>query len=263
MSISVSREQLANIRQWFSDYTEGFQHDDAEIRQNIELKKTHTERVCREILDIGEALGLNADEQRLAEIIALLHDAGRFPQYVHYGTFKDSVAGNHALMGLEVIREHRLLDPLDATVRRIVLRAVRYHNRIALPEGEEQPFLFYEKLIRDADKLDVWKVVLDYYYREDRTRNNAIELDLPDTPGYSSSVVEDLRKKKIVDLKHVKNMNDFKLLQMGWIFDINFVPTRERIAERRYLQRLRAVLPPSEALDDILDLMLELLQKPV
>ena len=259
MSIPVSKEQLDNIKQWFADYTQDFAHEDAEIRRNIDLKIHHTARVCREILYVGGALKLQEDELRLAEIIALLHDAGRFPQYVHYGTFKDSVAGNHALLGLEVIRDHKVLDALDPRAKAIVLRAIRYHNRIALPPAEEEPFLFYEKLIRDADKLDVWKVVLDYYYRTDRTRNNAIELDLPDTPGCSTSVLRDLQNKQIVDLAHVKNMNDFKLLQMGWIFDINFKPTREQIAERRYLQRLRAALPPSEKIDAILDTMLGIL----
>lgn len=259
MRIRISEEQHRDIRQWFVDFTEGFRSLDPEIQRNIEIKKLHTRKVCREILDIGEKLGLDGDELRLAEIIALLHDTGRFPQYAHYGTFKDSESENHASLGIRVIKDQNVLASLDELPREIILHAVTFHNRLALPGDGEEPFIFYQKLIRDADKLDIWRVVLDYYYRRDPARNNAIELDFPDSPGYSARVIQDLRNEKIVDMTHVRNMNDFKLLQMGWIFDINFTPTRERIAERRYLQRLRAVLPPSDEIDTILDKILGIL----
>ncbi len=54
-----------------------------------------------------------------------------------------------------------------------------------------------------------------------------------------------------MDIAHVKNLNDFKLLQVGWIFDINFAPTFRDIRERRYLERIRSVLPESEQIDTV------------
>ncbi|MFC2088923.1 HD family phosphohydrolase, partial [Calditrichota bacterium] len=78
-----------------------------------------------------------------------------------------------------------------------------------------------------------------------------IELDLQDTPGFSDEVYHDLINERIVDFKYVKNLNDFKLLQIGWIFDINFMPTFQNIKTRHYLEMIRQVLPESEKIEKI------------
>jgi len=98
-------------------------------------------------------------------------------------------------------------------------------------------------------------LVTDYYYRKDRKRNGTIELDLPDTPGFSEEVYQDMLHERIVDIKHVRNLNDFKLLQTGWIFDVNFQPTLDRIKERRYLELIRDVLPASENIDRVFEVI--------
>jgi hypothetical protein len=79
-------------------------------------------------------------------------------------------------------------------------------------------------------------VFIDYFYRKDPRKNGAIELDLPNTPGFSEEVYHDLVNKRIVNIKHIKNLNDFKLLQTRCIFDNNFKPTLDCIKERRYLE---------------------------
>jgi len=137
----------------------------------------------------------------------------------------------------------------------VILRSIQYHNRASLPREETETCLFFSKLLRDADKLDIWKVVTDYYHRKNRERNGAIELGLPDTSGFSEEVYRDLMNKKIVDIKHVNNLNDFKLLQIGWIFDINFKPTLYHIKERRYLEMIRDVLPESKGISEIFDII--------
>jgi len=126
-----------------------------------------------------------------------------------------------------------------------------YHNRAALPQEETETCMFFTKLLRDADKLDIWRVVTEYYTLNMGKRNGAIELDLPDTPGFSDEVYQDLVAKRVVDIKHVKNLNDFKLLQTGWVFDINFRPTLYSMMSRRYLETIRSVLPESEKIQEI------------
>lgn len=45
--------------------------------------------------------------------------------------------------------------------------------------------------------------------------------------------------------------NDFKLLQMAWIYDINFPLTFQLIQHRAYLQKIGDSLPPSEKVQKI------------
>jgi response regulator RpfG family c-di-GMP phosphodiesterase len=85
----VEHQNLTEIKNWFTQYVRLFKNGDETDQRNIILKEDHTFRVCNEILNIGKKLGLNDDELRLAEIIALLHDVGRFEQYTVYKTFSD------------------------------------------------------------------------------------------------------------------------------------------------------------------------------
>lgn len=243
MKINIEKADLVNIRTWFSDYVSAYKKGDPGIQENIELKEDHTSRVCKEILTVGEKLGLSDDELRLAEIIALLHDVGRFEQYARYGTFNDRISVNHAQLGIDILEENKVLKDLDPEIRDIVIKSISHHNRPALPEEEDESCIFYTRLLRDADKLDIWKVVTDYYHRNNEKRNAGLELDLPDSPGVSPGVVEDIRNKRAVNMKNINNLNDFKLLQMAWVFDINFQPTLEIIRERHYLDKIKSVLP--------------------
>jgi putative nucleotidyltransferase with HDIG domain len=255
MQISIRKDSLTELKNWFTNYVHTFQYNEVEIQQNIDLKEEHTMRVCKEISTIGKQLGLNDDELRMAEIIALLHDVGRFEQYARYKTFMDRKSENHAELGIKILEKFGVLESFDDNMKNIILRAIRYHNRSLLPLEETGLCLFYAKLIRDADKLDIWKVVTDYYYRKDSKKNGAIELDLPNTPGFSEEVHHDLLSKRIVNIKHIKNLNDFKLLQIGWVFDINFQPTLNCIKERRYLEMIRDVLPESKEIDEIYEII--------
>ncbi|MFO7769334.1 MAG: HD domain-containing protein, partial [bacterium] len=221
------------------------------LQRNITLKEEHTRRVCSEIRDLGEQLDLDPPELFLTDIIARLHDVGRFEQYARYRTFSDRDSENHAALGIAVLRQEGVLDRFDPPVRDLILCAIRYHNRATLPEKETSDCLFYSRLLRDADKLDIFRVVTEHYHRGEADGNEAIELGLPDTPDFSEEVYEDLLQQRIVDIAHVKNFNDFKLLQVGWVYDINFTPTFHRIKERHYLEKIREVLPRSAATETV------------
>jgi len=218
MTVPIREEDVRAVEDWFDDYVQSFKTGDDEEQRNIILKEEHTRRVCDEIGSIGRRLDLDECELLLADVIARLHDIGRFEQYARYGTFVDRDSENHAELGLSILEQHDVLHRFESGVRDLIVRAIRYHNRAVLPSQESEAVLFFSKLLRDADKLDIWRVVIEYYHRDNGRRNDALELGLPDTPGVSEAVCEDLRERRIVDIAHVKNLNDFKLLQVGWIF---------------------------------------------
>jgi hypothetical protein len=253
----MDEDTLKELSRWFSEYVQTFKSGDPEKDENIVLKEEHTARVRGEICEIGRALGLGDEELRLAEVMALFHDLGRFPQYATYGTFSDRRSCDHAALSVKVLSENRVLDPLEPSERDLILKAISYHNRAALPEDESERCLFFSKLLRDADKLDIWAVLLDYYHRRELEglRNEALELDLPDTPGISEEVYRDLMAGEIVTVKNLWRLNDFKLLQASWIFDINFWPTLVAVRDRDYLERIKEVLPRSEKVDRIFELL--------
>lgn len=253
MNIIVEKKALDELKDWFNSYIKLFEHRDIQFQRNIDIKREHTKRVALEIINLGKETGLNEHELRLAEIIALFHDIGRFEQYNRYKTFSDRKSEDHAELGIKIINQHGLLNKLDPDLREIVLCSIRYHNRPVLPPDITEVCLFYSRLIRDADKLDIWKVVTDYYHRNNGGKNPALELELPETAGISTEVYNSLMNRHIVDFRHVKNINDIKLLQAGWIFDINFKPTFTCILNRHFMESLQDVLPRTEEIKDIFD----------
>ena len=61
-----------------------------------------------------------------------------------------------------------------------------------------------------------------------------------------NNIYADLLAERIAKAKDLKTLNDFKLFQMGWIYDVNFTRTFQLIRERRYLEKIRNALPKTE-----------------
>ncbi len=251
MNIQVEEQTVSRLTKWFDDYTGGFNYREEDMQRNIDIKIHHTHRVVEEILLIGREAGLTDDELRLARIIALFHDVGRFEQYRKYRTFSDKRSENHAELGVRILKEKKVLKELDARTSDMVFCAVSNHNKLHIPAGTPPECSFFSGLIRDADKLDIWKVLIDHYYSDNGRANHALVLELPETPGISKEVHNSLMNREVVRMEHVKNVNDIKLLQVGWIYDINFEPTFQCILERGYLEKLRNVLPETEEIEEV------------
>ncbi|MFO8240910.1 MAG: HD domain-containing protein [Dissulfuribacterales bacterium] len=230
---------MQDLREWFDTYTHQFDSSDPVICRAMDLKREHTMRVCDIIVDIGKSLGLCPGDLHTAETAALLHDIGRFRQYYNYGTFSDSKSQNHADLGTAAIKKNNLLAAFDPEEAEIIIFAVKHHNRASLPGAGKPRHLFFLKMLRDADKLDIWRVVTDYYKATSGNRNPAIELELADLPRISDNICNSLLQRKPADMEDVKTLNDLKLLQMGWVYDLNFPRSFSLLSERGYLEMIR------------------------
>jgi putative nucleotidyltransferase with HDIG domain len=236
MEIKTAFSQLTI---WFEDYVKGFLSDDPDVQENIDLKKNHTFRVKDAILDIGRSIGLKKEDMYVAETCALLHDIGRFEQHRRYGTFSDSKSINHAALGVRIIREHDVLKNFQPEARKTVIRTVGCHNMSSIPEKNNRDWILFLKLVRDADKIDILYVVTEYYKSSASGSNKVLELHLHDTDTISDAVYASLAKGEIALLKNVCSLNDFKLYQMGWVYDLNFLRSLQIVRERGYLESIR------------------------
>lgn len=251
----MHKAELNRLKTWFSEYCRSFHSTNPAEQKNFSVKEDHTYHVCNNMLEISADLGLDAGRAALAESIALFHDVGRFPQYQKYGTFRDDLSTNHAALGAKVLIEKNVLREIAEPERMIILRAVTLHNIFIIPESVDEDTLLFLRMIRDADKLDIWRVFIDYYARPDQDRASAVGLGLPDNAEYSPEVLASVNKKEMVQLKLLRTLNDFKLLQLAWIFDLNFTRSLQLVLERSYIDAIAATLPRtceiSAAIDSI------------
>lgn len=241
----MDQVKLCSLKSWFSEYCRSFYSPDQAQQKNIILKEEHTHNVCGYMVEIAQNLGLDEHRVALAEIIALFHDVGRFPQYQRYRTFRDSISTNHAALGADVLTENNVLKDLPGHEQEMILRAVNLHNVFLVPKKLDEETLLFVKMIRDADKLDIWRIFTDYYTKQDDDRASAVGLGLPDVPDYSPEVIGSLLRKEMVRLSSLSTLNDFKLLQLAWIFDLNFTRSLQLVLERSYIDRISAALPRS------------------
>jgi hypothetical protein len=209
--------------------------------------------VIANMAEIANHLGLDAHAAALAATVALFHDVGRFPQYARYKTFRDSISTNHAALGAKVLIEQNVLAALPRTEQDLIVRAVTLHNVFSLPGGLDRESLRFVHLIRDADKLDIWRVFVEYYAQQREDRPSAVGLGLPDTEEYSGDVLRSLMRGEMVRLSALTTLNDFRLLQLAWIFDINFSRSLELVLERSYLEGLTAPLPRTVEISGAVD----------
>ncbi len=239
----MNQIKLDWLKGWFDNFVQPFLETDADGLKNILLKVEHTRKVCdvMEMITTGE--GLSDHERCIAGAVALLHDVGRFPQYRRWRTFRDRDSDNHARMSIEVIRENRLLEDISANDRLMIEEAVRFHNLLRIPPRLQSPGGVFLRLIRDADKLDIWRVFLTYFDAPEYERASAALLGFPELPTVSDVCLAALTNRQVVKLDDITCANDFKLLLISWAFDLNFKASFRMIQKQGYLQALAATLP--------------------
>jgi len=242
----MTTEELQSLKTWFQNYVHSCFLSVQEDQRNIAITREHTHQVCLNAVRIAEDLGLDQQDTRTAEAIALFHDVGRFSQYLQYRTFDDSISVNHAVLGAKLLLEHNVLRDLPKPDQDIIVRSMTLHNVFSLPEGLDERALLFARLIRDADKLDILRVVIEYFGQDKGSRAEAVALGLPDLPSYSQAVLACLVRGEIARKEALTTLNDFKLLQLAWLYDLNFTCSLGMVEERGLIRRLAGLLPRNE-----------------
>lgn len=207
------------------------------------LKLEHTFAVLDAARAIADAERLDAPYRRAVLLAALYHDVARFEQYLRFRTFRDADSFNHALAGVKILRREGFLAGEMAAVRRIILAAVGLHNRFALPPGLPRDVLRAAHIVRDADKLDILRIMNAHLSRPG-PYNPTVVLGLPDDPRAAGRAVLDaVAAGRIPSYRDLVCVNDFRVLLGSWVFDMHFPSSRRRFLEDGNGRALVAGLP--------------------
>jgi hypothetical protein len=94
-------------------------------------------------------------------------------------------------------------------------------------------------------------------------RASAVGLGLADTAGYSEDVLSCILRGKMATLSQLKSMNDFKLMHLSWIYDINLRPSFRLLSERNYIDKIVSQLPQDERIQKASSVLKEYVRKKV
>ena len=89
---------------------------------------------------------------------------------------------------------------------------------------------FFLKLIRDADKVDIYRVFIEYYESPKEDRASATAFGVPNSPEYSKAMLSCIMQKKIASYSFIKTENDFRIMQLSWLYYIQLPETEEVIS---------------------------------
>ncbi|GEM_PF-1285188 len=202
------------------------------LGEEIELKTMHMLSVASLMNELAVKLHVNKQMHKLAIITGLFHDIGRYEQYKQYHTFRDSISVDHADLSAEIISREKLLFDLDEKEREMVLKAVRNHNKYEIESGLDEDTLLLSKMIRDADKIDCFRVVSSEPYE---TSYAVTRKELEDSK-ISKEIVESILNHRMVNNKERKYPLDYILSCCAFVFDINFSISRRIILDKnKYL----------------------------
>ena len=205
--------------------------------KDIRMKADHTMKVAENCDAIAEAEGLDRD---LAWLLGLVHDIGRFPQLAQFDTFWDLASMDHAEAGAEMLFGPRKMIGLFTDREEfypLIRDAVRWHSAFRLPAEMEEEHRIYAELLRDADKLDIFRVFGDRppyeIYRcseEEFLAGNISEAVMTAIRGLSS-VSHHLKKSPVDRYAGI----------MSLIFELRCTQSVKMAEEQGYYERLFTV----------------------
>lgn len=255
----MTHEQLHLIPLWVETYVEQIHGPGNPVPSALTLKLDHTRWVAANAREIAQQLEWPAHAIRLGEALGWLHDVGRFAQFAEFGHYHDATSFNHGWRGAEIVADSGLLVRLPPVSQACLLDGIRHHNAKTLPVEIAATSLPYLKLIRDADKLDIFRVVIEGLkrdgFQELATMWPHLDLHGPVNPR----LLQEIRAHQQADLLHVRSLADFLVLQASWMFTLNYAPTARLAQERRVLDALAAYRPDAPAVHDFIHEMRDVL----
>lgn len=213
----------------FLDYAGRFDRSNGKI----EMKIVHTLAVADVMDRLTAALDLTGHQRYLAHICAVFHDIGRFEQIKRYNTFLDHLSVDHAALGCEVLLQGQFLQELPQNEQDMVLAAIRNHNRFQIEEGVEGETLLFCKLIRDADKCDIFRV----FACEDKADAMGATEDQVAGETVTDAVYQSILDHQCVKKEVRRTGLDKWVSILAFFFDLYFKESIEILAENRYYRK--------------------------
>jgi hypothetical protein len=257
----MTHEDLARLKAWFEKYTDSFYSTNEEDNRNIMLKVEHSRCVRDNIVAIARGEGFDESDVMIAEIIGLFHDIGRFPQYAQYRTFRDAESKSHGLLGFKVLSESDMLSSIPPGEKMLILNAVRFHGAYAIPSILNGDSVRYLRLIRDADKADIYRVFIEYYESPPEKRASATAFGVPDSPEYSRKMLNNIMQGRIAAYSDIRTENDFRLMKLSWLYDMNFDTSIRLVVEKGYIEKLMRMMPDRDDINAAMNRLREYIAK--
>lgn len=230
---------IASYILWFKNYTDEFLASKYCDKKKIMLKIKHTNNVFKLAVKMTRTLKFTDKDIFLALTIALFHDLGRFEQLKQHGSYNDFVSLDHAMLSVKLLRKYKIFDNLQGADKKVIYFAIEQHNKPSIKNSKNTKALMHSRLIRDLDKIDIYRYVVRMYSNKNNSQSISNELGINDCDNVSEKIFNSIKKNELINFRDVRTIADFKILQMFWIFDINFKESLTYIKKNNYIKKIK------------------------
>ena len=261
---------LSRLNQLYQDYVASF-FIGGKLPLMMDLKRRHTLHVVENATLIAQGENWDENLSLLGQAAALLHDTGRYSQLKDFGTFRDQDSIDHAMRSYDIVQKQGWLTPLPSFEQLVILTAVLFHNKKTVElgnmpitsESDRTILLKVCHIVRDADKLDIFRVLEESVGKKDLEKHPEIAWGLPVFQDPNPQVIDCICSGQPVDYSMVHSLSDFVLIQVGWMISGLCYATSGRLTkERNHLEFRRTFLKQlsdSPEIDHVCDLASEIL----
>lgn len=215
----------------FDNFVHQFDVDDPKIS----LKIRHTYNVMDACEYLAKAMNLDKTDYDLAILIGLLHDIGRFEQLTRFNSYNDNLLC-HAQCGIEVLFDQgHIRDFIDTDeYDNIIYHAIKNHSAYAIAPGLNEKELLHARLIRDADKIDNYRV------KRDDTIEALLDMSSEELGTYeiSDHIFDTFASHRTILKDDRKTPMDMWVSYLALLFDFNYAASFQYILEYDYVNAL-------------------------
>lgn len=191
----------------------------------INIKYYHSRRVAVLSKRIAENLRLSLYDINKATTIGLLHDIARFYEYRMFKDFNNVNGFDHGKWGVKVLNSHNYYEKFNIHKEDLkdIYPAIYYHNKLKLPYKYKNNV--FCKIIRDADKIDIFNVV-----------KNVVKIKEDDI--INDKLLNDFFKGKLSSWKLKTNGSNEVIFFLSFVYDLNYDYSCKFLLESGYLDNL-------------------------
>lgn len=216
---------LETFKEKFRLYVSNYNMNDKAVLR----KFYHSYRVMDLCMLIAQNSNFNDEDKEIAMLIGLLHDYARFEQWTKYKTYSDLNSVDHGDLAVKKLFDDKEIINFCSNEEYYdeIYDAIKYHNKLSIPSNLSNHNINMCKLVRDADKIDIL-----YLFTINK------ELIEEDNSEISSAVIESFYKKESINYKDVKGLSDKILLDLAFVFDINYDYSFKYIKNQKLIEKI-------------------------
>lgn len=224
---------LEKAEKEFKKYVNNYDLKNPHIKRKVE----HSYKVIDIATRIAKSLELSDEDIELAQLIGLLHDIGRFEQLKIYGTYRDRESIDHADFGVDILFKDGYIRNFieDDKYDTIIYKAIKNHNKYKIEDECNEKELLHCKIIRDADKTDIYRVNVEDIEKKENILADYNEIK---KQKISKELKESFEKYRAADITKLETELDWYLKNVAFIFDYNFPKGVEIVKEKGYIDVL-------------------------